>query len=137
MWGGMAEVVRDGVDGLHFRAGDAGDLAARIEFLLADRDRVKELQRHVPDVKSIASELEEIGQLYLSCNRKETALPSRYTQEFHTDMSAYPDVCIIVLNWNNAAATGLVLGDLCRPLLIQRTKLCSWTMVLPTTQYRY
>ena len=72
--GGMAEVVRDGVDGLHFRAGDAGDLAARIEFLLADRDRVKELQRHVPDVKSIASELEEIGQLYLSLlNRKETA----------------------------------------------------------------
>lgn len=72
--GGMAEVVRDGVDGMHFRTGDAGDLAARIEFLLADRERVIELQRQVPDVKTIACELEEIGRLYQSLlNRKETA----------------------------------------------------------------
>jgi len=39
--GGMAEKVRDGVDGLHFLAGSALDLAAKIESIVSKRTSVK------------------------------------------------------------------------------------------------
>jgi glycosyltransferase involved in cell wall biosynthesis len=37
--GGMAEVVKDGVSGLHFEAGNAADLADKVQQLLDDPER--------------------------------------------------------------------------------------------------
>ncbi len=41
----LAKVVRDGCDGLLFRAGDYGDFKARLDELLDDPDRARELGR--------------------------------------------------------------------------------------------
>jgi glycosyltransferase involved in cell wall biosynthesis len=43
--GAMAELVDDGRTGLHFQAGDAADLAARVQALLADKGRLALMRR--------------------------------------------------------------------------------------------
>ena len=51
--GGMAEYVRDGVDGLHFAVGDDADLAAKLARFLDEPDLASALSRDFPRVKSI------------------------------------------------------------------------------------
>lgn len=51
--GGMAELVRDGVDGLHFKAGDAGDLAAKLRRFVDEPDLLQRLSQSWMDVKTI------------------------------------------------------------------------------------
>ncbi|MDI7865244.1 glycosyltransferase family 4 protein [Rhizobiaceae bacterium n13] len=57
--GGMAEKVRDGMDGLHFRAGSSQDLADRIVEVLSDTkswDRLRVSMRQPADYLSCARE---------------------------------------------------------------------------------
>jgi glycosyltransferase involved in cell wall biosynthesis len=68
--GGMAEAVRDGRDGLHFRAGDATDLARVMRRALDDRDLWDRLYDGIPAVVTMADSAAEHGALYhdlLSC----------------------------------------------------------------------
>lgn len=58
--GGMAEFVRDGVDGLHFRTGDDADLAAKMARFLDEPDLVERLSRDFPPVKTIAENAAEM-----------------------------------------------------------------------------
>jgi glycosyltransferase involved in cell wall biosynthesis len=51
--GGMAEYVRDGIDGLHFAVGDDLDLAARMRRFLDEPYLAAELARGAPAVKTI------------------------------------------------------------------------------------
>lgn len=44
--GGMAESVTDGHTGLHFTPGDAADLAARVEWAVADAGRLRQMGRN-------------------------------------------------------------------------------------------
>lgn len=70
--GGSGEIVRDGVDGLLFRNGDAGDLAARLAALAADPGRWADLAQAGRDragafgvartVDRIEALFEELGQ---------------------------------------------------------------------------
>ena len=46
--GGMAEKVRNGVDGLHFRAGSREDLADRLTEALTDKDLWQRLRDKAP-----------------------------------------------------------------------------------------
>jgi glycosyltransferase involved in cell wall biosynthesis len=41
----MAEIVDDGRTGLHFKPGDATDLAAKVRLLLAEPERVARMRR--------------------------------------------------------------------------------------------
>ena len=54
--GGMAEYVRDGVDGLTFRVGDAADLAATLRRFVDEPDLLADLSRGFPPVKTIAED---------------------------------------------------------------------------------
>lgn len=54
--GGMAEYVRDGVDGLHFRVGDEHDLAAKMRRFVEQPDLLARLSRSFPAVKTIAED---------------------------------------------------------------------------------
>lgn len=57
--GSMAEVVEDGVTGLHFAPGDAEDLAAKIQWAEANPDRIAEMgaaARRVYDTRYSADE---------------------------------------------------------------------------------
>jgi glycosyltransferase involved in cell wall biosynthesis len=60
--GGMAELVADGRNGLHFRLGDAADLARKLELLLADRARLAALRQGAPvrSVEDVAREVEAV-----------------------------------------------------------------------------
>lgn len=51
--GGMAELVADGVSGLHFRMGDARDLRAKIVRLSTEPALLETLRRGIPPVKDI------------------------------------------------------------------------------------
>ena len=51
--GGMAEYVRDGVDGLHFKVGDAADLAAKLKRFVDERDLVRQLSQDWMTIKTI------------------------------------------------------------------------------------
>jgi glycosyltransferase involved in cell wall biosynthesis len=43
--GAMAEIIDDGLTGLHFSAGDAEDLAAKVRNLWTDRDRLLQMRK--------------------------------------------------------------------------------------------
>jgi len=51
--GGMAEYVRDGVDGLHFAVGDDADLAAKMRRFLEEPGLAARLAQGAPAVKTI------------------------------------------------------------------------------------
>jgi glycosyltransferase involved in cell wall biosynthesis len=61
---GMAEAVRDGVDGLLFRPGDAGALRAAVERVIKDRALLDRLAANVPAVKSLEDDAAEMATLY-------------------------------------------------------------------------
>ena len=57
--GGMAEYVRDGVDGLHFAVGDASDLARVLRRFTDRPELVEELSREFPTIKTIEENARE------------------------------------------------------------------------------
>ena len=61
---GMAEVVRDGVDGMLFQPGDSAALASLIMKLCTDRDLVRQLADNAPRPKSIAQYTDTIEDTY-------------------------------------------------------------------------
>jgi len=63
-FGGMAEMVRDGRDGLTFPAGDPAALAERLQRLVDDPQLVRDLRRGIDPPKDVGTHAEEIGSLY-------------------------------------------------------------------------
>ena len=61
---GMAEKVRDGVDGLHFRAGDAASLADVIGKAVTTPGLWEKLSRGIAPVKDIAKQVRVLEKLY-------------------------------------------------------------------------
>jgi glycosyltransferase involved in cell wall biosynthesis len=64
--GGLVEMVRDGVDGLRFAAGDAGDLAAKMRSLVADRAVVARMAAAIVPARSTADYADAIARHYAS-----------------------------------------------------------------------
>ena len=62
--GGMAEAVRDGVDGLHFRAGDAADLARVMTRAMTEPGLWERLAASAPAVPGIAEAADRYLALY-------------------------------------------------------------------------
>jgi glycosyltransferase involved in cell wall biosynthesis len=62
--GGMAELVEDGVNGLVFEPGNAGDLARQLRRLLTEPDLLQRLQAGIQPVKSVAQEMDELEAIY-------------------------------------------------------------------------
>ena len=62
--GGMAEYVRDGVDGLHFPVGDAGALARVLRRFVDEPGLIGELSRDFPRVKTIEENAREMEYRY-------------------------------------------------------------------------
>lgn len=54
--GGMKEFVRDGIDGLHFKTGDAEDLARVLRRFVDEPDLVERLSRDFIPIKTIAED---------------------------------------------------------------------------------
>jgi glycosyltransferase involved in cell wall biosynthesis len=63
-FGGLAEVVADGIDGELFAPGDAADLAARMQRLLDEPQRLARYRAAVQPPKSLAAAVDEFEALY-------------------------------------------------------------------------
>ena len=63
--GGMAESVRDGVDGLLFPTGSVPDLAAALSRFVREPALLPTLSRHTPRVKTVAEHAIELERLFL------------------------------------------------------------------------
>lgn len=64
--GGMAELVRDGVDGLHFKVGDDVDLARVLQRFVDEGDLLERLSRDFPRIKTMAEDAREMEARYRS-----------------------------------------------------------------------
>ncbi|MCU0492443.1 MAG: glycosyltransferase family 4 protein [Chloroflexaceae bacterium] len=62
--GGMAELVRHEIDGLHFRPGDAADLARQIQRLRDEPELLPQLHQHAPAISSVEDEMVALFQIY-------------------------------------------------------------------------
>ena len=51
--GGMAEYVRDGVDGLHFKVADAADLARKMQRFVEEPNLIRDLSQDFMEIKTI------------------------------------------------------------------------------------
>lgn len=73
--GGMAEKVRDGVDGLHFRAGDPASLADTIRRAVSSSDLWGRLRRGIDGVYPIGDAVRVMGDLYAELLESRTRGP--------------------------------------------------------------
>jgi glycosyltransferase involved in cell wall biosynthesis len=62
--GGMAELVRDGVDGLHFAPADADDLAHQLQRLLDEPELLPQLRSGIEPPRAIDDEMRQLIELY-------------------------------------------------------------------------
>jgi len=62
--GGMAELVRDGVNGLLFRFGDEADLRARMRQVIDQPAMLDDLRRNIPDVPDISRQAKVVRSCY-------------------------------------------------------------------------
>lgn len=67
--GGMAELVTDGVDGLHFAPGDAADLARHLQRLIDEPDLLPRLRAGIRPMKTLAQEMDELEAVYQQIQR--------------------------------------------------------------------
>jgi GT2 family glycosyltransferase/glycosyltransferase involved in cell wall biosynthesis len=118
--GGMAEMVRDGVDGLLVEPGNVSDLERTIARLLDEPQLLTRLQRGIERPLSIDEDARRLGAIYASLRRGERPL-SRTTSR---SRSASPTrVAAIVLNYRTPeqtwlAARSLQTGDIAPDRLV-------------------
>jgi glycosyltransferase involved in cell wall biosynthesis len=62
--GGMAELVRDGIDGLHFKIGDPVDLRRVLERVIDSPELLDSLRHHAPSVPTIEQQTQKMRQHY-------------------------------------------------------------------------
>jgi glycosyltransferase involved in cell wall biosynthesis len=86
--GGMAEKVRDGTDGLHFRAGDAEALAETIARAAKSRDLWSKLRNGIDDVYTMDEQVATLTQLYEELAR-EKRKPAAQTSTRRTQGKAH------------------------------------------------
>jgi GT2 family glycosyltransferase/glycosyltransferase involved in cell wall biosynthesis len=68
--GGMAEMVRDGIDGLLFPPGHVTALAAHLEALLNDPARLEALRAGIRHVMTVDEDAAQLAQIYLALVRR-------------------------------------------------------------------
>ena len=62
--GGMAELVRDGIDGLHFRLGDSADLREKLLYVIDHPEMLVRLRSNIPSVPEIDRQAAEVRTRY-------------------------------------------------------------------------
>jgi GT2 family glycosyltransferase/glycosyltransferase involved in cell wall biosynthesis len=75
--GGLAEMVREGVDGLRFRPGDPKDLARVMRRLLDEPGLREGLAREPPAVPTMDEHVAALGGLYAEAARRARSRPGR------------------------------------------------------------
>jgi len=68
--GGIPELVTDGVNGLLFNPGDAGDLQRKIQYIIDNRDILRKFSENIPKIKNIEDNAKEIEEIYVNLINK-------------------------------------------------------------------
>jgi glycosyltransferase involved in cell wall biosynthesis len=68
--GGMAEAVKDGETGLHFKVGDPADLRAKIQWVIDNPSEIEEMRAKLPRVKSVEENAVELEGIYVDLIRR-------------------------------------------------------------------
>jgi GT2 family glycosyltransferase/glycosyltransferase involved in cell wall biosynthesis len=112
--GGMAEMVRDGVDGLLFPAGDSAALAAALRRLIENPDLLPALRAGIRRPMSIEEDAAWLRELYLRAGAKEgRAAVARSPQpEASSRQTAATDLTAVILNYRTADQTFLAARSL-------------------------
>jgi len=95
--GGMAEMVEDGVSGLHFKAGDAEDLARQLRRLIDERNLLGRLRTGIPKMPSIGEYCGGLEGIY---------------RELLSHRDPRPRLAAVILNYGNAGDTRLAIRSL-------------------------
>jgi glycosyltransferase involved in cell wall biosynthesis len=62
--GSQREYVQNNENGLHFRTGDPKDLSQKMNRFIQDPELVGKLSRHIPIVRTLSEEAEEVEKVY-------------------------------------------------------------------------
>jgi glycosyltransferase involved in cell wall biosynthesis len=79
--GGMAELVRAGVDGLHFRLGDAADLCVQMQRVVDDPAMLETFREHLPQVPAISEQTVQVRRRYQMLVERIRPRPRRSVQD--------------------------------------------------------
>ena len=85
--GGMAELVKDGVDGLRFTPGDASSLASKLRQLIDDPSLLQRLQEGIGPVKPVAAEMAELQEIYAGAVQTYPFRHSEHSKVRHSERS--------------------------------------------------
>ena len=107
--GGMAEMVRDGIDGLLFPAGDAVALADRLRRLADEPGLLAHLRSGIKRPLSVDAEAVELRRMYTELAPKRPAVHATATARPPADP---PRVAAVVLNYRTAEQTWLAVRSL-------------------------
>jgi len=124
--GGMAEMVRDGIDGLLFPAGDVRALAAALRRLVDDRGLLATLRAGIIRPMSIEADAASVRRIYGQLTAKPRARDSRFAiraspsalQDVNESRPATRDsrppmfMSAVVLNYRTAEQTWLAVRSL-------------------------
>ena len=72
--GSTNEMIVEGVNGLSFRAGDAGDLKAKMLVMVNEADVWTRVQDAIPKLKTVEQEGLERKSIYEACMREKVAV---------------------------------------------------------------
>lgn len=103
--GGMAESVRDGVDGFHFAVGDPADLAQKLRRFIDDSSLLEEIRANIQPPPTAESVSDTVEAIYHRLTQ---------TQEGSAvhDQSIPPEVTVIVPAYNEEKYIGICLDSL-------------------------
>ena len=104
--GGMAEMVRDGVDGLLFPAGDSEALAAQLRRLLVDKSLLQTLRRGIRPMMSIDDDAAQLVERYRRYVRGPSAPPRAVAPRPSRRLDA------LVLNYRTAGQAWLAVRSI-------------------------
>jgi glycosyltransferase involved in cell wall biosynthesis len=71
--GSTGEMIEHGVNGLHFRAGDAADLRRQLQRIVSEEGLLARLRAGIPRVKNIAENAQEMIEIYKQITHREVA----------------------------------------------------------------
>ncbi|MDD5594907.1 MAG: glycosyltransferase family 4 protein [Candidatus Omnitrophica bacterium] len=67
--GGIPEMIKDGLSGLLFNAGDKNDLKEKLEYLIHHPEMIKKFKENIPGVKSIEEDARRTQEAYQALTR--------------------------------------------------------------------
>ena len=111
-FGGMAEMVRHGIDGLLFRAGDADALGATLRRLVDEPQLLATLRAGITEPMSIEEDAAHLREVYVRAGAENRRGLARRRSEVRLTADRANDAAAVVLNYQTPDQTYLAVRSL-------------------------